>query len=498
MNHRRQLAAALACAMAVGLCAGHVFADGASDPVEIVDTPEIISPAPPLVDTTPSITMENNDAPDTVDPTLTQNAGTAALAQGTPVIVEREPGSPDIPLSELDDNAGTVSFESLSPRMLKKNLNILSLDATIDSIAAVDYDELEDTLEDALDLLRYQQNQMSQMIRGTSGAIDGLQSALDAQGTGIDITGFEAILTAYPQSAIASLAGQMASIEDTLDDIEDGVMSEQSNNAIHQLKNAKNQIVMGGETLYISLLGLEQTTQGLQRQLNALDRTVAELELRYEMGQISALTLAEVKAGRTSLISGMQTLEMNVTNLKRQLEAMLGLEITGQLQLMPLTAVTDSQLNTMDYDSDLASVKENSYEIYAAKQSLSTAEEDLDDLDLKTAADYEFDSAEYAVDAAELTLKATQQSVELKFAALYDLIHDQKQVLNAARTSLAVKQDSYAAAQLKYSQGTISKNALLDAEDALSEAQTAVDTAAIDLFTSYNNYRWAVEHGILN
>ena len=31
----------------------------------------------------------------------------------------------------------------------------------------------------------------------------------------------------------------------------------------------------------------------------------------------------------------------------------------------------------------------------------------------------------------------------------------------------------------------------------LSTSDTA-DTAAVDLFTSYNNYRWAVEHGILN
>ena len=71
-------------------------------------------------------------------------------------------------------------------------------------------------------------------------------------------------------------------------------------------------------------------------------------------------------------------------------------------------------------------------------------------------------------------------------------------MLAAAKTTLAIKQDSYSAAQLKYEQGTISYNTLMTALDTLNEAADAVDTAAIDLFTYYNNYCWAVEHGILN
>ena len=79
-----------------------------------------------------------------------------------------------------------------------------------------------------------------------------------------------------------------------------------------------------------------------------------------------------------------------------------------------------------------------------------------------------------------------------------DQVKDQQQVLSAARISLAVKKDALAAAQLKYEQGAISYHALMEAQDTLADAQDAVDTAAIDLFTYYNNYRWAVKSGILN
>ena len=67
-----------------------------------------------------------------------------------------------------------------------------------------------------------------------------------------------------------------------------------------------------------------------------------------------------------------------------------------------------------------------------------------------------------------------------------------------AETALALEEASYAAAQLKHSQGTISQNALLTAADELESARDAVNSAAIDLFSAYNNYRWAVDHGILN
>ena len=55
-----------------------------------------------------------------------------------------------------------------------------------------------------------------------------------------------------------------------------------------------------------------------------------------------------------------------------------------------------------------------------------------------------------------------------------------------------------AAAELKYQQGTISKNSLLEARDSLASAQADVTTARHNLFSAYHTYLWAVEYGILN
>ena len=94
--------------------------------------------------------------------------------------------------------------------------------------------------------------------------------------------------------------------------------------------------------------------------------------------------------------------------------------------------------------------------------------------------------------------KDIQERLPIYNRSLYLQVKDYQQVLAAARTSLAVEEDSFAAAQLKFEQGTISQNALLEAKDKVSAAQETVDGAEIDLFSAYNNYRWAVDRGILN
>ena len=71
-------------------------------------------------------------------------------------------------------------------------------------------------------------------------------------------------------------------------------------------------------------------------------------------------------------------------------------------------------------------------------------------------------------------------------------------MLDAARTALSVEESSCEVDQLKYEQGSISYNTLLTAQDDVAAAREAVDTAAINLFSAYNTYRWAVEYGILN
>ena len=370
----------------------------------------------------------------------------------------------------IPDPVGTISFTNLERRLRENNYNLLALEETIASVEVIDYDKMKEDLRKILNGIARSQWIMVEMGQGDS----------------------------YPATMLAQ---QYGALRETFDDLKDGVIQEDNAAIVRQLRNAQDQIVMAGESLYVAMVGLELNDRGLDRSLDALDRTLQELELRYQLGHISSLTLQEAKGGRTALVSGKETLEMNLSNLKLQLELMIGAEQTGEIRLQSLPQVTAEQLAEMDLEEDLAAAKEASYELFAAKRTLEDAQEDFKD----AGRDYSYNeknfhyvSAQHAWQAAQHTYNAAVQNFENSFRTLYNQVKDYQQILSAAQTALAVEQSSYAAAQLKHEQGRLSQNGLLEAEDKVEEAREKVESAAIDLFSAYHNYRWAVDHGILN
>ena len=366
------------------------------------------------------------------------------------------------------DAEGTVSFENLEQRVRENSTTVKMLDETIASIDATDFDKMYDDLRDSLN------------------SISKAQYLL--------ILGGQKESYTYQQ-----LSDTYASIEQTFDDLKDGKLQGDAEAAKRQLEDAKNQTVMGAETLYIAILEMQNTRQGLQRQLSAMDRSVEEMELRYQLGQISALTLQQVKDGRTQLQSGLATLEMNLGNYTRQLEVLLGLPQTGALTLEEVPKVSKSQVEEMSLEDSLAAAMEKSYTLYAAQRDLDDAKEAYDDArDQYSANSYQRKSAEHTYTAAQYTYQSSLESFELSFRTVYAAVLDYQQVLEAAESALSYQQASYAASELKYQQGSISKNTFLTAQDDLAAAEDAVTTARHNLFSAYNTYLWAVEYGILN
>ena len=367
---------------------------------------------------------------------------------------------------------GSISFTNLEHRLRENNLNLLALEESIQAIEAIDYEKMTDDI-------RKQINQIAQaqwgMITGIPGGIGSI--------------------------AASSMDAAYDSLRDTFDDLKDGKIQEDNAAVIRQLENAQEQIIMAAESLYVALVDLELNDSALDRQLTALDRTIQEMELRYELGHISSQTLRQTQASRTALVSGQQTLEMNISNYKAQLEMLIGAEQTGNIQLQGLPQVTSQQLEEMDLEADLAAAKEVSYDLFAAQRTLEDAQEDFKDAGKDynyNEKKYQYVSAQHTWESAQYTYQATLQSFENSFRSLYLQVKDYKQVLDAARTALAVEQDNYSVAQLKHSQGSLSDNGLLEAEDKVKSAQETVEGAEVDLFTAYHNYRWAVDYGILN
>lgn len=368
------------------------------------------------------------------------------------------------------DAAGTLRFENLSARMKTGYYTVMSLEENIAAIECIDYDKMYEDLR------------------------DGLNQIAEAQWMMLQIPGAGETYT------YKSLQDQYDALRKTFDDIKDGKLQQDNADLVRQLRDAENQLLMAGQTLYINLLGLEDQSAALTRQTAALDRTIEEVKLRYELGQVSAMTLQQTEAGKAQAESGKAAIDAATAQLRRQLNAMIGEELTAPLTLNALPEVTAEQLAAMDVEKDLERAKAISYSLYAAKLTLDDADEEYKDKarDLGYNEDnYEYIAVKHRWQAAQYTYNAAVQSFELSFRSLYDSVQSYASALNAAKVSLECERSDLAAAQLRYEQGTISENALHTAEDELYTAQDTVSGAERDLFTAYNNYRWAVDYGLL-
>ena len=410
-----------------------------------------------------------------------QGEESAEPADGNPAEDGEEP---EAPVEEyIPDPVGSVTFGNLNRRMHEGNLQVLSIQESIDMLEEIDYDDLREDLR--LQLNELAKTQWSLVMSSGAMIEAGLMSDYEYH-------------SAYDQ-----LDSAYDAVRKQFDAIKEGDMQADNADTIRQLKNLQNQIIMAGEATYIALAAMEIQEDGLERQLAALDRQLTELDLRYELGHVSSMAVKQAKSGRAALSSGLSTLGMNLNTYKGQLELLMGAEITGELSLGALPAVAREELEAMDLEKDLETAKENSWDLYEATETYKDAREKYNDHggdygQTYKANDRSYTQARHTYYSAKYTYDNTVQNFELSLRSLYLKVKDYKQVLDASKTALAVEQDSYAVAQLKHSQGNISQNALLEAEDKVKQAREKTASAENDLFSAYNTYRWAVDYGIIN
>lgn len=424
----------------------------------------------------PANPSSGEEAPDALPP--------AAGDGGNPIVV-RPDGTPEATAggSTMDDELvftgeddfRYLAFEDLKDRVLEGSLTARMLQESIASIDAMDYTRMYLDLSAQMSSLEAAQAMYAQIPVSTP---------------------MEGAMQGY---VISNLASSYASLNSTVTDLATGKLQKDAAAARRQLKNAQDLTVVGAESLYFAILELEQTKATLQRNLAALDRQLQEMELRYELGQVSALTLEQVRNGRATLQSSLSTLEMNLRRCKLQMQSMVGASLNGSLVLGPLPALSQGLVDSMDYKPDLSEAKDHSYDLFAAKKKLDEAGETYDDTRASYAQDtYNVRSARHTYESALYEYKMTVQGFEMNFRNAFDSVKDYQQVLRSAQTSLAFQESTYASQELKYRQGTISHNALLEAEDALTEAKDAVETARRNLFTAYRTYYWAVNYGVMS
>lgn len=365
-------------------------------------------------------------------------------------------------------SAQTVTWEELPQRIREGNPLSQALGEGIRGLDSIDYELMRKKLVDQL-------NELAEWQWGASLMKDNYTTSI--------------------------LGQQYDLVRDVFDDLKAGELQQDHADAIRQQENGRDQLVAGGQTLYITLLTLEQSLLDADRGLATLDRSLTELRLRRQLGQVSDQQVQQLEQTRTDTLSKISTLKNTISVYKAQLQSLMGETPTGELTLGPLPEVTQEDLEHISYDEDLAAAKEASWTLYSAKLTLDDAEEQWkeDKKDLRNSSyQYEYTIAESTWNAAQFTYQSEVLSFETSFHALYQTLMDKRQALDSKTSDLAYHQKLLEAARLRYERGSASYFSVLAAQDDLETARSALETAQIELFAAYHNYQTAVAYGILS
>lgn len=401
----------------------------------------------------------------------------------------------------------TLSFDRIGDKVRANNLTVRSLEETIASMEAMNWKEVIGDMEDAIDDME----DLLQPLKNAAGSLTtiygNLQNSFAITDGALDAAGITSNISQLIQGTLA--ASQLSSLESTLDSLEDQLddLKEQRDeyekktlpDTKRQIQSAIDQMVIGAETLYTTILSTRQQRDSLVDAQAAMDRTVAEMELRYQRGQISELTLLQVKNGAETLNAGLGTLDVALDTMTYSLQSLLGDTVTGTLTLSALPAVSTADLDKADYTKDLAKAKEASYDLYKAARAVEDAEDDMEDARKEEGKNsYQYKMAQHTYESAVLSEKSAVQSFELSFRSLYSQLAPARTAVANAENDLAYAQRVYQTAQLKYQQGNLSANGLADAKDTYVTALRDCATAQNDLFTAWHSYQNAVTYGVVS
>lgn len=380
--------------------------------------------------------------------------------------------------TESEEQTGPVklSFDALEQTVRENNISIKAYESTIKSAEETDVGD------------NYITNyiELSNQINSYQSQIRELESALD----GVTDSTLQASLQAQINILQSQLNAVLAQYDD-LDDDEDDAEEDQEKTVIstrREMENAADQVCVAAEDTYISLQTLQYSINETARSLAQMDRNIAVTEKQVSLGITGENTLKSLQSQRESLLSSQQSLNTQLENLTNTLALQCGYALGTELETEALPAVTQEQLDALDYEADLQEALDNSYSIWSKENTMENASDDY--------ADGVTDNL-YAYDAAKIDRDAEIENVTASFRQLYKDIQEKQAALTAAQANLEQAQKTYAVQELQYNRGMISQMEYMNAQDTLVAAEESAMSAQIDLFTSYNTYQWA-KRGVMS
>jgi hypothetical protein len=316
-------------------------------------------------------------------------------------------------------------------------------------VRGVDYADIETMVDDCI----------------SSSAAD---TVTQLQSTSSSLGAYAASLSAKPNAMIpgSDTSNQLTLIKGCMESL--GVSIGTVESQMGGQDSPKDSITIAAKTLYITYNSLRDQYDSLsdkQRLFSANENNEKQL---HAAGYIGDLAFEQYEEQGSSLQSSMQSLQLQMTAVKRSFNTLLGRSYSQGLDLHGLPFKELDSVSSLKFSSDLDNALGHYYGDTSGKNYNNP--------------DYDADTGSFAA----------------SFKKLYDAVQDKNSQLLLEETTLATQQKIFDAAGKQYAAGLMANLDYLNAQNQLSAETAKVKTAKTALFTAYEQYEWAISYGIIN
>ena len=362
-----------------------------------------------------------------------------------------------------------VNYSDIEGTVRSNNQTIRANDKTLD---ALDNNDAAEQKISALNASAANLQNLSKQLQQADAAAkaQGKDAAIDAS-----LQGSIAALNAAA-SILSSESDQLGTDPDTVDKTE------------FQMNGAADQIVVAAQKLFVTWHALDlQRTVLTQKQQVAAD-TVKAAGAKAAAGLITQTDLLNIRQQQTSASDQLATLVSQMKTVKDSFRVLMGYSDDYDLTIAAMPQANTAEIAKMNDAADSQTAFDANWTLKEKAKEKEIADDNRDS---------GLDSTVDLYHAAALNYELAKNQFGAAFRQAYDDVSLKQSLLASAQSACTVKAQTLNAVQQQNAVGVASALDLENAQLDAANAKAALSQAQYDLFSSQEQYRWALR-GALN
>ena len=365
-----------------------------------------------------------------------------------------------------------VNYSDIEGTVRSNNQTIRANDKTLDAL------DNNDAAEQKIGALHDSANKLqgiSQSLQQADAAVKALPASPENQALDASLQGSIASLNAAA-SILGSEADQLGTDEDTVEKTE------------YQMNGAADQIVVAAQKLFVTWHSLDQQRTVLTQKQQVAADTVKAAEAKVAAGLITQTELLNVRQQQSSASDQLASLVSQMKTVRDSFRVLMGYSDEYDLTLAAMPQADTAEIAKMNYAADSQTAFDANWTLKEKAKEKEIADDNRD---------AGLDSTVDLYHAAALNYELAKNQFGAAFRQAYDDVSLKQSLLASAQSACNVKAQTLSAVQRQNAVGVASALDLENAQLDAANAKVALSQAQYDLFSSQEQYRWALR-GALN